>query len=81
MDAAQREQTLHTIANGIRQHRLETSARIVLEIIAPVGVIASQATLFVRPFIPVGRWADYLTAFEDAASWKQLHAALDSGDC
>jgi hypothetical protein len=43
---------IEQLARAIAQRGLTTPARIMLDIIAPLGFLASQATLFARPFIP-----------------------------
>lgn len=72
---------LREIADTLHRRRLDAPARLLLDVITPVGVIASQAALFARPLIPVGRWRTYLAALEHESSWKQLRGCLDEHEC
>jgi hypothetical protein len=81
MDASQRAQILQNLADGIARRRLTTPARIVLEALAPLGFLASQVTLFVRPFTPLGRWQAYISALDDEEGWEVLRELVDKRDC
>jgi hypothetical protein len=73
MDRVQRTQTLQDLADGIARRRLTVPARILLDLVEPLGFLASQVALFVRPLTPLGRWRDYIMALEDEESWKVLY--------
>jgi hypothetical protein len=71
---------IEQLARAIAQRGLTTPARIMLDIIAPLGFLASQATLFARPFIPENRWTHTIDALCDARGWRMLHDLLNR-DC
>lgn len=71
---------LEQLANAIAQRGLATPVRIMLDIVAPLGFLASQVTLFARPFVPVSRWTRYVDALSDARGWEQLRDILNR-DC
>ena len=48
-----------------------------LDIVEPLGFLASQIALFARPLTPFGRWREYLLALEDEEGWKILHRMID----
>lgn len=80
MNGEQRDQILQQIADAICRRRLAAPARLALDAIAPLGFFASQAALFVRPLIPLGRWRDYLAALEHEQSWRDLQALVAQRD-
>ncbi|MCS6841494.1 MAG: hypothetical protein RMJ54_10035 [Roseiflexaceae bacterium] len=80
MNRAPDNQPLEQLANAIVRRGLATPARIALDIIAPLGFLASQVTLFVRPFIPGNDWTRYIDALSDAQGWEQLRDILNR-DC
>ncbi len=81
MDPDTRLLTLRTLAAGIERRGLAAPARILLDAVAPLGFIASQATLMARPFLPAGRWADYIRALSDETAWETLQRILNSREC
>jgi hypothetical protein len=80
MDSSRRLVILHALATGIARRRITTPARILLDLIEPLGFLASQIALFARPFTPLGRWRDYVMALEDETSWKVLQSLVDRRD-
>ena len=80
MDPTRRITILQDLAAGIARRRLVTPARILLDLVEPMGFLASQVALFVRPFTPFGRWQEYVTALEDESSWKVLQSIVDPRD-
>jgi hypothetical protein len=80
MDRIQRTQTLQDLADGIARRRLMAPARILLDLVEPLGFLASQVALFARPLTPLGRWRDYVMALEDEESWKVLHRLVHHQD-
>ena len=77
MDFDRRTTILQNLADGIARRRLTTPARLVLDIIQPLGFLAGQIALFARPLTPFGRWREYLTALEDEDGWKILRHMVD----
>lgn len=80
MDPNGRTRILQDLADRIARRRLTTPARMVLDVIAPIDFLASQAALFVRPLTPLGRWRDYVMALEDEEGWKVLHRLVGHQD-
>ena len=81
MNPEQRTDILKQIADVIARRRLTTPARIALDMIAPIGFIASQVALFVRPLTPHGRWHGYVGALGSEQSWEVLRSLVDQHDC
>jgi hypothetical protein len=81
MNSEQRHQILLQLADTIRRRRLTASARLALDVLAPLGFLASQVALFVRPLTPPGRWHDYVTALDDEQGWKVLQSLVENRDC
>jgi hypothetical protein len=77
MDANRRLALLQNLADGLARRRLTAPARFVLAIVEPLGFLAGQLALFVRPLTPLGRWREYLMALEDEEGWKILHRLVD----
>jgi hypothetical protein len=77
MNIDQRTTILQDLADGIARRHLSAPARLVLDIVEPLGFLAGQIALFVRPLTPFGRWREYLTALEDEEGWKILHRMVD----
>jgi hypothetical protein len=77
MDLSRRAAILQTLADSIARRGLLTPARIILDVVEPLGFLASQAALFARPFAPLGSWQEYLTALDDQEGWKILHDIVD----
>ena len=73
MDSDHRVRILQALADSIARRRLSTPARLVLDIIEPLGFLAGQLALFARPLTPLGRWREYLAALEDEEGWRLLH--------
>jgi len=70
-------ESIEQLARAIEQRGLTTPARIMIDIIAPLGFLASQVTLFARPFIPGNRWTRTIDALCDARGWRMLHDLLN----
>ncbi|MBK9942961.1 MAG: hypothetical protein U0Z44_12595 [Kouleothrix sp.] len=81
MNHDQRTEILRGLAEAAMRRRMATPARLLLDIIAPVGFLAGQAALFIRPLVPRGRWHTYLTALSDEQGWQVLHQLIDQQDC
>ena len=81
MDTEQRLHILEQLASSISRHRLTAPARIALDVIAPVGFIASQVAQLVTPFAPAGRWQAYVNALDDEQSWNLLQQLVEKQDC
>ncbi len=77
MDPEHRMHTLQALAAGIARRRLSAPARLVLDVIEPLGFLASQIALFARPLTPFGRWREYLLALEDEDGWRILRHMVD----
>jgi hypothetical protein len=77
MDSERRITLLQELANSIARRHLSAPARLVLDIFEPLGFLASQMALFVRPLTPFGRWREYLMALEDTEGWEILHRLVD----
>lgn len=77
MNPLVRRQILQRLADGIARRRLAAPARLALDIIEPLGFLAGQVALFVRPFAPLGRWRDYVSALSDEDGWRELHRMID----
>jgi len=81
MNSEQRHQILQQLADTIRRRRLTAPARLALDVLAPLGFLASQVALFVRPLTPLGRWHDYVAALDDEQGWKVLQSLVENRDC
>jgi hypothetical protein len=81
MNSQQRHQILQQLADTIRRRRLTAPARLALDVLAPLGFLASQVALFVRPLTPLGRWHDYVAALDDEQGWKVLQSLVENRDC
>lgn len=77
----QRERILNQMADALARRQLLAPARLMLDIIEPVGFLASQAALFARPFTPYGRWREYVGALADEAGWRALHEIVKRREC
>ena len=77
MNTRQRTALLQELADAIARRRLTAPARIMLDLIAPLGFLASQVALFARPLAPFGRWRDYLMALEEEVGWQKLQSLVD----
>jgi hypothetical protein len=81
MNTEQRAHILRQLTAAITRHRLTAPARIMLDVLAPVGFIASQVAQFATPLTPQGRWRDYTSALDDELGWKLLRQLVDQQDC
>jgi hypothetical protein len=77
MNTSQRTAILKELADGIARRRLTTPARIILDVIEPLGFLAGQLALFARPLTPLERWRAYLAALDDREGWKILHDIVE----
>ena len=77
MDSELRLALLQELADAIARWHLSAPARLVLDIVDPLGFLAGQMALFARPLAPFGRWRQYLIALEDEEGWKILHRMVD----
>lgn len=80
MNQSLHDEPLEQLARAIAQRGLATPARMLLDVLAPLGFLASQMTLFARPFVPGNRWTRYVDALSDARGWEQLRNILNR-DC
>jgi hypothetical protein len=74
------ERHLRALAAGLAQWRLTTPARIVLDILAPISVITSQATIFLRPLVPSEYLRNSLAPLEYESGWRTLQRILSEPD-
>lgn len=81
MNPEQQARILQQLADALASRRLATPARIALDVVAPVGFLASQAALLVRPLLPTGRWHQYVSALSDQHGWELLHELVTRRDC
>jgi hypothetical protein len=81
MNTEQRADILRQLAAALARHRLIAPARIMLDVVAPVGFIAGQVAQLVTPLTPHGRWRDYANALDDEQGWKVLQQLVDQQDC
>ena len=81
MSDEQRRLVLQRLAAAITRRRLTAPARIALDIVAPLGFLAGQAALFMRPLVPAGRWRDYVAALSDEQGWSMLRDLIEQRDC
>jgi hypothetical protein len=77
MNADERTQLLQNLARGIQRRGLGTPARLVLDVLTPLGVLVGQAALFARPLLPTGTWRSYAAALEDERAWRELRDLMD----
>ncbi len=80
MNRPPHDESLERLADAIVQRGLTAPARMLLDILAPLGFLASQMALFARPFVPGDRWMRYVDALSDARGWEQLRDILNR-DC
>lgn len=81
MDKQRREQLLNVLVMSIVRQRLLTPMQVFLDVVMPVGFLASQVVLFFRPFTPYGRWRDYATALSDEEGWKMFQDLIKRHEC
>ena len=81
MNTDHREQLLSTLVVSIVRQRLLTPMQVFMDVVMPVGFLASQVVLFVRPFTPCGRWRDYATALSDEEGWRMLQDLMKRHEC
>lgn len=74
------QQPLEQLAAALSRHGLATPARMMLDVIAPLGFIAGQLTLFARPFVPRSRWTSCVDLLCDERGWATLRDILKR-DC
>jgi hypothetical protein len=77
MDQQQQIQLIRRVADRLAERRLSGAAQLLLDMITPVGFLASQLAVFSRPLIPYGRWRTYVAAFETEESWALLREMVD----
>jgi hypothetical protein len=80
MNTNRRTEILQQLAAAIARRRLTAPVRIALDIVAPVGFIASQVAQFVQPLTPAGRWHEYVNALDDEQGWRVLQRLVDEQD-
>lgn len=80
MDTSERTRAMQDLADRIVRRRLMAPTRLILDVVEPLGFLASQFALFVRPLAPLGRWRDYVMALEDEEGWKVLRRLVDHQD-
>jgi hypothetical protein len=76
----ERRQRLAILADALARRRLTMPARIALDMLTPLGFLASQVALFAQPFTPRGRWHDYVTLLSDQESWSVLRDIVEKRD-
>ena len=81
MNADQRTQILHHLAQAIARRRLTAPARLALDVLAPLSFLTSQVALFLRPLTPLGRWHEYVAALDDEQGWEVLQRLVENQDC
>ena len=81
MNADRRAEVLQRLADAIARRRLTAPARLALDVVAPLGFMASQLALLVRPLTPPGRWYEYVSALGDEQGWQVLRRFVDQQDC
>ncbi|NOK59720.1 MAG: hypothetical protein GFH27_549285n244 [Chloroflexi bacterium AL-W] len=81
MEKHYQEELLNTLVAFATRQRLLTPMQVLLDIVMPVGFLASQVVLFVRPFTPYGRWRDYATVLSDEEGWIVLQNLVKRQEC
>lgn len=81
MDPQTRATVLKDLAETLRRRQLDGAARLLLDVVSPLGFLASQLALFARPFTPHGRWRTYVDALTDEGSWNELRRTVDLPEC
>lgn len=74
------EPQITALAATVQRLGLTTPVRICLDALIPVGFLASQCALFLRPLTPIATWRESLRVFEDEQSWATLRQALEMYD-
>jgi hypothetical protein len=77
MQSDERDQILRELAGGLTRRGLDAPCKLALDMIAPLGMLASQAALFVRPHIPNSRWRSYAGALDNEEGWLTLQRLLE----
>lgn len=72
MDQQQQTLLIRRVADRLAEQRLSGVAQLLLDVVVPVGFLASQLATFSRPLVPYGRWRTYVAAFETEESWTLL---------
>lgn len=52
-----------------------------MDMLTPLGFLAGQVALFIRPLVPQGRWHAYVSALSDEQGWELLHTLIERRDC
>jgi hypothetical protein len=74
------DRVLRELADSLAQRGLEAPARLMLDTVSPLGVLASQVALFVRPLLPNTRWRAFASALGHEESWHTLRRLLHPPD-
>ena len=81
MTPEEQEQALRQLATAIEQRGMLTPARMLLDALAPLNIIASQIALALHPLIPEAHWRLYISALGKTDSWEALQRILNSTEC
>jgi len=76
-----REQAVRQLTQRLREWRLTSAARLLLDAAEPMAFLASQIALFARPFTPRGQWRSYVDALTEEDGWKALKRSIDEPEC
>ena len=81
MDEQTREHAIQQLAQRLREQRLVGPARLFLDTLEPVALLACQVALFARPFTPRGQWRLYVDALTDQRGWTALKQSINEREC
>jgi hypothetical protein len=76
MEPTHQHELLLRLAERIDRQGLNGTARLALDLSAPLSIVGSHLCLFVQPLLP-GRWRGYACLFADEANWGELRRLLE----
>ncbi len=80
MAAPPPDSALHDLVSAIDRRSLRTSVRLMVDLIAPFGIIAGNVVLFVQPFLAQSRWRQAIAPLMHEQGWAQLQQLLADDD-
>jgi hypothetical protein len=77
MTPEEQGQALRELAAAIEQRGMLTPARMLVDTLAPLNIIASQIALAIHPLVPKAHWRLYISALGETESWEVLQRILN----
>jgi hypothetical protein len=77
MTPEEQQQALRELAATIERRGMLTPARMLVDTLAPLNIMASQIALAIRPLVPRAPWRLYISALGETESWQALQRILN----